>query len=144
MLPRSATGRWTLVAVAALVLYRSVPYEPDANLRAVIAQHLRFDYTQRRAPELNARAAERSGDALLAATDDVLNARVEVDSIGIRGPLLPPPLPRWIVAHVRYRVMKGRSQLESSERCVVFRKVGFDDWRHAWDRQNLLACLAPI
>ena len=133
-----------LVAVMALVLYRAVPYEPDANLRTAITQHLRFDYTERRAPELRARAAERSGDTLLAVTDDVLNARVEIDSIGIRGPLLPPPLPRWVVARVRYRVMKDRNQLESNERCVVFRKVGFDDWRHTGGRQNLLACLAPI
>lgn len=138
-----ATIRWTLAAFVAFALYRSIPTEPDADLRTAVAQHLGFDYSRSRAAEMRSRAAERATDALLAATDEVLNARVEIDSIAVRGPVLPPPLPRNAVVHVRYRVLKGRELLEAQDRYLAFGKSMTSGWRFAGERGSILYWVFP-
>ncbi|HWP64322.1 MAG TPA: hypothetical protein VNO26_00220 [Candidatus Limnocylindria bacterium] len=135
--------RWTLAAFVAMALYRSVPTEPDPALRTTVAQYLGFEYTRARAPEMEARAAERATDALLAVTDDVLNARVEIDSIAVRGPILPAPLPRNAVVHVRYRVLKGRDLLEANERYLAFGKSFTSDWHFVGERGPILYWILP-
>jgi hypothetical protein len=138
------TGRWTLAALLAAGLYRSIPSEPDLELRTSVSQYLGFEYSARRAPEMQARAAERASDALLAVTDDVLNARVELEAISVRGPVLPPPLPRTAVVRVRYRVVNGETTLEASERYLAFGKSLTSSWRYAGDRGAFLYWLVPF
>lgn len=138
-----ATIRWTLAAFVAFALYRSVPTEPDFELRTTVAQYLGFEYSTSRAGEMRARAAERATDALLAVTDEVLNAHVEVDSIAVRGPVLPAPLPRNAVVHVRYRVLKGRELLEAKDRYLAFGKSMTSGWSFAGERGPILYWIFP-
>jgi hypothetical protein len=138
-----ATTRYTLAAFLAFALYRSIPTEPDQDLRATVAQYLGFEYSRSRAPEMQARAAERATDALLAVTDEVLNAHVEIDSITVRGPILPAPLPRNAVVRVRYRVLKGHDLLEAKDRYLAFGKSMTSDWRFAGERGPLLYWIFP-
>lgn len=138
------TGRWTLAALAAFVVYRAMPYEPDAELTAAVAQHLRFHYSQSRTPEMKASARQHDGDALLAAAEDVLNARVVLESIEARGPILPPPLPRRIVVRVNYRIMNRGEQLESQERYLEFRKPVMGDWQYSRDWNQTFYWLYPL
>lgn len=139
-----STGRWTLAALVAAGLYRSIPTEPDLELHTAVAQHLRFEYSARRAPEMQARAREHASDALLAVTDDVLNARVEIDAIAVRGPVLPAPLPRTAVVHVRYRVRNGEATLEANDRHLAFGKSMTSGWHYTGPRGPLLYWLLPF
>jgi hypothetical protein len=141
--PVGPTGRWTLAAVAALLVYRSIPATPDGELLTSVQQYLRFEYSERRAPEMEARANERASDALLAVTDDVLNARVEIDAITVRGPLLPSPLPRTAVVHVAYRIRKGREILAVEDRYLAFGRSLGSDWKFAGERGALLYWIVP-
>jgi hypothetical protein len=138
-----ATTRWTLAAFVAFALYRSLPTEPDPDLRTTVDQYLGFEYSKSRAAEMQARAAEQATDALLAVTDEVLSAHVEIDSIAVRGPVLPAPLPRNAVVHVRYRVLKGRELLEAKDRYLAFGKSVTSDWRFAGERGPLLYWIFP-
>lgn len=136
------TFRWGLAAFVAFALYRSMPAEPDAVLHTTVGQYLGFEYSKSRAGELQA-AARRNSDALLDVTDDVLNARVEIDEIVVRGPILPAPLPRNAVVHVRYRVLKGRDLLEAKDRYLAFGKSFTTDWHFAGERSPLLYWIFP-
>jgi hypothetical protein len=136
--------RWTFAALMAAGLYRSIPSAPDLELRTTVSQYLRFEYSRRRAPEMQARAAQHATDALLAVTDDVLNARVELEAITVRGPVLPGPLPRTAVVHVRYRVLKGGSTLEASDRYLAFGKSMTLGWHYTGTRGPLRYWLLPF
>jgi hypothetical protein len=138
-----ATTRYTLAAFVAFALYRSIPTEPGEELHTTVTQYLGFEYARSRGPEMRARATERATDALLAVTDEVVNAHVEIDSITVRGPILPPPLPRNAVVHVRYRVLKGRDLLEAKDRYLAFGKSMTSEWRFAGERGPLLYWLFP-
>jgi hypothetical protein len=137
------TGRWVLAALLAAALYRSIPATPDVELRTTVRQYLQFEYTDRRAPEMQARAAERSNDALLAVADEVLNSRIDVESMVVRGPILPAPLPRNAVVHVRYRVLKGDQTLETRDRYLAFGRGITTGWRFAGEREKLLYWTIP-
>ena len=136
------TVRWTLAAFVAFALYRSMPAEPDAALRTTVGQYLGFEYSKSRAGELQA-AARHDSDTLLDVTDDVLNAHVEIDAIAVRGPILPAPLPRNAVIHVRYRVLKGRDLLEAKDRYLAFGKSFTTDWHFAGERTPMLYWIFP-
>ena len=138
------TGRWTFAALLAAGLYRSIPSEPDLELRTTVGQYLRFEYSSRRAPEMQARAEQHATDALLAVTDDVLNAHVEIEAISVRGPVLPAPLPRTAVVHVRYRVLKDQTTLEANDRYLAFGKSMTSGWHYTGERAPLLYWLAPF
>ena len=138
------TGRWTLAALAAFVVYRSVPYQPEADVVTTVLQQLRFDYSKSRKPEMKTRAMRHEGDALLAAADDVLNSKVELDSIEARGPVLPSPFPRRMVVRVNYRITKDGQQLETKERYLEFRKDPLDDWRFQREWGTPLYWLYPL
>ena len=138
------TARWVLAAATAFALYRSIPADPDRDLRTAVEQRLRFDYTRRRAPEMQANAARHASDALLAVTDDVLNARVDVDAIAVRGPLFPAPLPQTAVVHVRYHVVNGATTLQAGDRYLAFGRSPTSDWRFAGERSALLYWIAPL
>ena len=135
--------RYTLAAFVAFALYRSIPAEPDADLRTTVDQYLGFEYSKSRAAEMQARAAEHATDALLAVTDEVLNAHVEIDGIVVRGPILPAPLPRNAVVHVRYRVLKGRELLEAKDRYIAFGKSFTTGWHFAGERSPILYWIFP-
>jgi hypothetical protein len=136
--------RWPLLAATLFVLYRSVPHPPDTDLAEAVSQHLRFDYSRSRSAELEQHAARRQADELLAVTDDVLSARIEVNDMEARGPVFPAPLPRRAMVSVRYRVMKGRSELASEERWLEFQKDGDGLWRHRRDRSAAFYWLYPL
>jgi hypothetical protein len=138
------TGRWTLAALAAFIVYRSVPYQPEADVVTTVLQQLRFDYSKSRKPEMKTRAMRQEGDALLAAADDVLNSKVELEAIEARGPVLPAPFPRRMVVRVNYRITKDGQQLESKERYLEFRKDSLDDWRFQREWGTALYWLYPL
>ena len=133
-----------MLAAAALVVTRSFPHEPNGELAATVAQHLHFDYSRSRTAEMDARAAQRQNDALLAVADDVLNAHIEVDSIDVRGPAFPAPLPQRAALCVRYRVMKGGRALATEERHLEFRRSAGGDWRYSRDLSAAFYWLYPL
>jgi hypothetical protein len=138
------TGRWTIAALAAFIVYRSVPYQPEADIVSTVLQQIRFDYSSSRTLEMKTRAMRKEGDALLAAADDVLNSRVELDSIEARGPVLPSPFPRRMVVRVNYRIVKDGQQLESKERYLEFRKGAMDEWHFQREWGTALYWLYPL
>jgi hypothetical protein len=136
------TVRWTLAAFVAFSLYRSMPSEPDSGLRTTVGQYLGFEYSKTRAAAMQG-VPKRDGDALLDMADDVLNAHVEIDAIMVRGPILPAPLPRNAVVHVRYRVLKGRDLVEAKDRYLAFGKSFTTDWHFAGERTPMLYWIFP-
>ena len=136
------TLRWGLAAFVAFSLYRSIPSEPDAGLRTSVGQYLGFEYSKSRAAEMQG-TSRHDGDALLDMADDVLNAHVEIDAIAVRGPILPAPLPRNAVVHVRYRVLKGRDLVEAKDRYLAFGKSFTTDWHFAGERSPMLYWIFP-
>ena len=136
------TVRWTLAAFVAFSLYRSMPVEPDADLRTTVGQYLGFEYSHSRTEAMNGNS-RHDGDALLDMADDVPNAPVEIDAIMVRGPILPAPLPRNAVVHVRYRVLKGRDLVEAKDRYLAFGKSFTTDWHFAGERSPMLYWIFP-